>query len=157
MFGSHGRLKDDIATLLEAIRVTAGGRYACLIEPGSILFETPEPEGNEIATLRRLLDLHAKEIFTLPAAMDGTGPALEADPFEGWDHDELLLVFLNGRVALVLAGPAPDTAREKIAAPLRALVDRLLRYNRFYRLHPKGGGLFLGRPRLDFVTIGRAT
>jgi hypothetical protein len=155
MFSSQARLKDDIAILLEAIRITAGGRYACLIEPSSILFETPEPEGNEIATLRRLLDLHAKAIFALPAAMKGPGP--EVDPFEGWEHDELLLVFLNGRVALVLAGPAPDTVREKIDAPLRALVDRLLRYNRFYRLHPKGGGLFLGRPQLDFVTIARAT
>jgi hypothetical protein len=154
MFGSRARVKEDIATLLEAIRVTGNGRYACLIDPtGAILFETPEPEGNEIATLRRLLDLQAKAIFALPAAMAAEGAGPESDPFEGWEHDELLLVFLNRRVGLVLASPHADTARAKIDAPLRVLVDRLLQLDPAYRLNTAGSSLFFGRPQLDFVTI----
>src|SRR5436190_22749572 len=105
MLESRNRLKEEIAGLLEAIRVTASGRYACVMDPAAILFETPEPEGREITTLRRLLDLNAKVIFDLPASLarDDSGP--DSDPFEGWEHDELLLVFLNGRVAVVLACP----------------------------------------------------
>jgi hypothetical protein len=157
MFESRERVKEDIATLLEAIRLTGGGRYACLIDvTGAILFETPEPEGNEITTLRRLLDLHAKAIFALPAAMEAEGVGPASDPFEGWEHDELLLVFLNGRVGLVLAAPEADVARDKIDAPLRVMVDRLLRYDAAYRLNSEGSGLFFGRPKLEFVTIARA-
>jgi hypothetical protein len=155
MFESKGRLQDDIATLLEAIRASAGGRYACVMEPERILFESPEPEGNEITTLRRLLDVGARAIFALPAAMaaEGEGPA--SDPFEGWGHDDLLLVFLNGRVVLVLACPHAEAAREAIDKPLQVLVDRLLRYNPAYRLSREGKGLLVGRPRLDFVTVAR--
>jgi hypothetical protein len=157
MFDARGRAKEDIATLLEAIRATTGGRYVAVVDPaGAILFETPEPEGNEIATLRRLLDLHAKAIFGLPAAMAEEAPGPDADPFEGWEHDELLLVFLNRRVALVVASPHAEQAREAIDDPLRVLVDRLLRYEPAYRLNAKGGGLFFGRPQLDFVTIARS-
>jgi hypothetical protein len=156
MFDSRGRAREDIATLLEAILVTAGGRYAALLDTtGAILFETPEPEGNEVATLRRLLDLHTKAIFALPAAMASAGPGPDADPFDGWEHDELLLVFLNRRVALVLASPSAERAREATDAPLRILVDRLLRFDPAYRLNTEGRGLFFGRPQLDFVTIAR--
>jgi len=156
MFESPRRLKEDIAKLLEAIRLSTSGRYACVMDPSTILFETPEPEGREITTLRRLLDLNAKSIFELPAAMarEDTGPA--ADPFEDWEHDELLLVFLNGRVAVVLACDDAEAARDMIAKALHALVDRLLRYNPAYRLSDRGRGLFFGRPKLDFVTIAHA-
>jgi hypothetical protein len=156
MFQSPRRLKEDIAALLEAIRVTASGRYACVMDPSAILFETPEPEGREIATLRRLLDLNMKSLFELPAAMAGEDSGPAADPFEGWEHDELLLVFLNGRVAIVVACPDAEGSREVILTALTALVDRLLRYNESYRLNAKGRGLFFGRPKLDFVTIAHA-
>lgn len=156
MFESAGRLAQDIAALLEAIRVTAAGRYACVMDTNAILFETPEPEGREMTTLRRLLDLNLKAIFDLPAAMAREQAGPEADPFDGWEHDELLLVFLNGRVAIVLACPDAEGCRENIMQALTALVDRLLRYNESYRLSPKGRGLFFGRPKLDFVTIAHA-
>jgi hypothetical protein len=155
MFESRARLKDDIERLIEAIRVAADGRYACVMEPGTILFETPEPEGREIATLRRLLDLHSTSIFALPAAMEREGAGPETDPFEGWEHDDLLLVFLNDRVALALACGDAEAGRAAIEKPLRILVDRLLRYNPAYRMDQRGRGFFAGRPKLDFVTIAR--
>jgi hypothetical protein len=155
MFDSPRRLEEQIAGLLETIRAVADGRYACIMEPGTIHFESPEPEGNEIMTLRRLLDLGAARIFTLPEQMaDDLGPGPESDPFEGWDHDELLLAFVNGRVAVVVACPDAEAARGAILDPLRALVDRLLRWKGAYRLDARGRGLLFGRPKLDFVTIG---
>src|SRR5262249_35272634 len=132
MFTSRARLHDDIGTLLEAIRLTAGGRYACVLDPRAILFETPEPEEREIATLRRLLDLGAKAIFALPAQVSSADAGPDADPFEGWEHDDLLLAFLNRRVAVVLACADAEAARDKIMPPLQALVDRLLRYDAGY-------------------------
>jgi hypothetical protein len=157
MFESAQRLTGEIQQLLEVLRTLAHGRYACLMEPGAILFETPEPEGNEIMTLRRLLDLHAKAIFALPAAMESEGAGPEADPFEGWSHDELLLAFINGRVALVIACPDAEGVREPLMKPLRALVDRLFRYKETWRFDPAGRGLFFGRPRIDFVTVQHQT
>jgi hypothetical protein len=156
MFESTRRLKEDIAKLLEAIRLSVSGRYACVMDPSTILFETPEPEGREIATLRRLLDLNAKSLFELPAAMAREDGGPGSDPFAGWEHDELLLVFLNGRVAIVLACADAEAAREVIGRALHALVDRLLRLNPSYRLNERGRGLFFGRPKLDFVTIAHA-
>src|SRR5688572_27817029 len=154
MFESARRLKEEIEGLLGAVRGIAEGRYACIMEPGVVLFETPEAEGRERATLRRLLEVGAADIFALPeqmAAEGGPGPA--ADPFEGWDHDEILLIFVNGRVAVVVACADAEGSRDEVMKPLQALVDRLLRYKEVYRFDAKGRGVFLGRPRLDFVTI----
>jgi hypothetical protein len=153
MFESGQRIREEIHTLLDVLRDIAHGRYACVMEPGAILFEAPEAEGNEIMTLRRLLELHAPAIFALPAAMEAEGPGPEADPFEGWDHDELLLVFINGRVAVAIACPQAEANREALMKPLRALIDRLFRYKESYRLDAAGRGLFFGRPKVDFVTI----
>ena len=46
-----------------------------------------------------------------------------------------------------------EGSRDEVMKPLQALVDRLLRYKEVYRFDAKGRGVFLGRPRLDFVTI----
>jgi hypothetical protein len=153
MFQSKARLTEDIETLLGAMRELAGARYVCLMEPGKILFETPEPEGNEVMTLRRLLELQGAAIFALPAAMAGEGEGPSEDPFEGWEHDEILLAFVNGKVGIAIACASAEAAREPIMKPLKILVDRLFRYNESWRLTEKGRGLFFGRPKLDFVTI----
>ena len=78
------------------------------------------------------------------------------DVFAGWDHDEFFLAFLNGRVALVVACPEAAQAQERTQRPLRALADRLLRYNPTYRMDGKGRGFFFGSPRLDLVVVGRS-
>lgn len=154
LFESSRRLSEDIDRLLSALRHVVDGRYACLMEPGRVLLETPAAEG-DLAGLRRLVEANGPAIFSLPAAMaEDTGP--ETDPFESWTQDELCLVVINDRVALLVACPDAEDAREAMMPALRALVDRLLRLERRYRMDGRGRGLFFGTPRLDFVVIGRS-
>lgn len=153
MFESRERLAADIRHLLGAVRQEAGGRYACLMEPGRILFEDPEPEDREGWTLRRMLEERSAALFSLPKSMAGEGPA--EDLFEGWEHDDFLLAFVNGRVALAVACPDAEAVRDALMRPLRALADRLFRYNETWRLDEKGRGFFLGSARLDVVVVGR--
>jgi hypothetical protein len=154
VFESRERLAGDIVHLLDAVRQEAGGRYACLMEPGRILFESPEPEDREDFALRRLLEERSAALFSLPGSMAGEGPS--EDLFEGWEHDDFLLAFVNGRVALAVACPDAESVRDAVMRPLRALADRLFRYNETWRLDEKGRGFFLGSARLDVVVVGRA-
>jgi hypothetical protein len=154
VFESSRRLSGEVVEILEAIRGLAEGRYACVVEPKGILFESPEPEGREAWALRRFLEEKCAALFAIPRAMaDGTD--LD-DAFEEWQQDEFLLAFINGRVALVVACPEAEPLRERAFPLLKALADRLFRYNETYRLDPEGRGLFIGRPRLDIVVVGGA-
>jgi hypothetical protein len=85
--------------------------------------------------------------------MAGDGPA--EDVFEGWEEDDFLLAFVNGRVALAVACPEAEAVRDAVMRPLRALADRLFRYNETWRLDEKGRGFFVGSARLDVVVVGR--
>ena len=154
MFESSRRLSAEVLELLEAVRGLGGGRYACVVEPKGILFESPEPEGREAWALRRFLEDKCASLFAIPTAM-AAGTDLD-DAFEEWHQDEFLLAFINGRVALVVACPDAESLRERAFPLLKVLTDRLLRYNETYRLDPQGRGLFIGRPRLDIVVVGRA-
>jgi len=154
VFESRKRLQDEIVRFLAVLRELGDGRYACLIEPGGILFES-EPEGAEQGwMLRQFLKEKAAALFTLPEAMDAGGPA--EDVFSNWAEDEFFLAFINRRVAVVVACPAAEPLREEAMRPLKALADRLLRYNQAWRLRPQGrGGFFFGRAQLDVVVVGR--
>jgi hypothetical protein len=152
MFESKERLADEIARLLEGVRGASGGRYACIMEPDRILFETPAAEGKLLA-LRRFLEDKGREVFRIPAGLAAEGPL--DDAFEGWDHDDFFLAFVNGRVALVVACPEAEPVEAALERALAALADRLLRWNEAYRLDPQGRGLFFGNPRLDTVVVGR--
>lgn len=154
MFESHKRLREEIVRLLEVLREIGYGRYACLIEPSGIVLDT-EPEGAEQGwMLRQFLKDKSTALFTLPEAMDAGGPA--EDVFADWSEDEFFLAFINRRVAVVVACAAAERLRETAMRPLRALADRLLRYNQAWRLGPQGrGGFFVGRAQLDMVVIGR--
>ena len=154
MFESHERLSEQIRMILAALADLAAGSYACLLEPKGILFEYPEPEERETWALRRLLEERSAALFSLPGSMAGEGPA--EDLFEGWDHDDFLLAFVNGRVALAVACPDAEAVKDAVMRPLRALADRLFRYNETWRLDEKGRGLFVGRARLDVVVVGRS-
>jgi hypothetical protein len=153
MFDSRARLVEQIGDLLEAIRVRSGGRYACLLEPGRVVFERAAPEWREAWMLRGLVDQHKQALFSIPNSM-ASGEPME-DVFAGWDEDEFLLAVINGRVALVVACPEAEAARSGALPILRALADRLLRYDESYRMDTRGQGFFLGRPKLDLVVIGR--
>ena len=152
MFESHERLKQDIASMLGSLRTGASGRYACIVDPKGILFESPtEPEDREGWALRRLLNERREALFRLPAALE-SGSEME-DVFEGWGHDELLLAFVNGRVAVVVTCAEAEPLKEASRQPLAVLADRLLRFNPSWRLDERGRGFFFGRPRLDLVVV----
>jgi hypothetical protein len=149
---SKDRLREDIGAVLEAIRQDASGRYACILDSKSILFEAPEPLPDEGVRLHRLLLEKRDELFAIPRALaDGTDPP---DAFAGWPGDEFLLAFVNERVALVVACPDAEAVREKTLKHLEILADRLLRLEDRFRVDRQGRGLFVGRPRLDLIVIG---
>jgi hypothetical protein len=137
---------------MEAIRGLAGGRYACVLEPGRIVLETPEPEDAPTASLHRLLDAQRAALFAIPAAL--AADAAFEDPFADWDEDEFLLAFLNRRVVLVVACPDAEALKERAQDPLRVLADRLLRLDERYRMDERGRGFFFGRAKLDVVVVG---
>ena len=152
MFESKERLANEILRLLEGILGASGGRYACIMEPGRIHFEAPAAEGKLLA-LRQFLEERGKRVFRIPAGL-AADASLE-DAFEGWDHDDFFLAFVNGRVALVVACPEAEPVDAALQRALPALADRLLRFDESWRLDPEGRGLFFGSPRLDTVVVGR--
>jgi len=155
VFESRDRLAEEIGGLLDAFRDLGAGRYACLLEPkGRLPFESAMPESEGHWMLRRFLEQRTEALFRLPAAMAANEPM--EDVFADWDDDAFFLAFINGRVALVVACPDPEALKEQAEVPLRALADRLFRYNAAYRLDEKGRGIFLGRARIDMIVIGRA-
>ena len=151
MFESRARLVEEIRGLLAAVRVAAAGRYACVLDRSRVLFEDP-PSSEEREAVRRFLESRSAALFALPGQLADEGPM--EDAFAGWDADEFLLAFLNGRVAVAVACPDAERARDQAARPLRALADRLLRYDQSYRLDAQGRGLFFGRARIDLVVVG---
>jgi hypothetical protein len=154
VFESAQRLREQIEALLDGIRAGAGGRYACLLEPNRILFESVAPGWPEAWTLRRLVEQQSAALFAVPGGMASDAPM--QDVFEDWHDDEFLLAVINGRVALLVACPQAEPLRERVLPPLQALADRLFRYEPRYRLDADGRGLFMGRPRLELVVIGSA-
>jgi hypothetical protein len=155
MFESSEGLGRDIRGLLDAIREATGARYACVVEPSSILFESESPAGPAGWVLRHFLEPRLRALFTLPASLAGEGPG--EDVFEGWDEDDFLLAFLNGRVALAVACANAEQARASCEKLFDILADRLLRFKASYRVDAAGRGLFLGQPRVDWVVAARDT
>lgn len=154
MFESRERLGRQIDDLLETIRLLSRGRYACLSEPGRVLFESSDPEWRESAALRRLIEEQGAAVFAIPGSM-AIGGAMQ-DVFHAWAEHEFLLAVINGRVALVVACPEAERLRQPVLPLLKALADRLLRYDARYRLDGRGRGFFVGQPKLDLVVIGRS-
>jgi hypothetical protein len=153
MFESRTRLAAEIKGLLGALREAGHGRYACLLDRKAVTFENAASEEPAWA-LRRFLEERREVLFTLPDAMAGDGP--ETDLFEDWGEDDFLLAFLNGRVAVVVACPDAEALRQPAQRLLKALSDRLFRYEPSYRLNAEGRGFFGGRAKLDVVVVARA-
>lgn len=152
---SRQGLADDIRRVLGALRRHSGGRYACLLERTGVLFESPseeEAQGGADPALRRLLDGRREALFAIPAGLAGEGPM--EDAFAGWEDDEFLLAFINGRVAVVVACPDAERARAGAFDLLKVLADRLFRYDSRFRLDERGRGLLFGRARIDVVAVG---
>ena len=158
MFESRERLLEDVEGLLGACRGAAGGRYACVLGPSGVLYEDGGDEDGRWV-LRQYFDKRASGIFGLPQAMAGGGDV--EDAFSEWETpagqpaDEFLLAFINGKVAVVVVCPEAERAQVLVERPLHALADRLFRLEPSWRIDEKGRGLFLSRPRLDLVVVGR--
>ena len=153
VFEAKEQLEENLLDLMAAILDLGHGRYACLVERSGIVLETPEPEDGPVQALRRVIDARAASIVGLGAALAGGGDM--EDAFSGWADDEFLVAVLNERVALVVACRDAEALKDQMDPPLRALVDQLLRWKAAYRLDPQGRGLFVGRPRLDLIVVGR--
>lgn len=155
MFESHEKLADEIRRLLGALRVLGDGRYACLLEPrGGVLFDDADPEANPPWALRQFLERRTKALFAIPAQLVSEA-GVEEDAFAEWEDDGFFLVFVNGRVAVVVACPDPEALEKEAGRLLKVLVDRMIRYNAAWRADEKGRGLFFSRPRLDTVVVPR--
>ena len=153
MFESRERLAGQIVQILDSIRGMANGRYACILEPRGLLFESAEGEPSAEWALRRFLEQRAEALFKIPGAM-ASGEPLD-DLFADWEDDEFLLAFINGRIVVVVACPEAAPFEEEVKRPLKALADRLFRYNSVWRLDERGRGLFLIRAKLDLVVVGK--
>jgi hypothetical protein len=152
MFESQETLRAQIETILDGIRGMAHGRYACILEPKGLVFETAEAEPASEWALRRFLEQRAEALFRIPPAM-ASGAPLD-DLFAEWEEDEFFLAFINGRVVIVIACPDAAPLEEQAKRPLKALADRLFRWNAAWRLDERGRGFFLGRAKLDLVVVG---
>ena len=153
MFEAKDRLEENVLDLMAAIVDLGGGRYAALVERSGIVLEMPEPEDGPLQALRRVIEARAAAILGLAGAL-AAGGEME-DAFSGWTDDEFLVAVVNERVALVVACPDAEALKGVIDPPLRVLVDRLLRWKATYRIDMQGRGLFVTRPRLDLIVVGR--
>jgi hypothetical protein len=78
------------------------------------------------------------------------------DHFADWEQDQFFLAFVNGKVGVLAVCAEAKRVEQESGPLLKALVDRLLRWNAVWRLDEKGRGFLAGRPRLDTVAIGPA-
>ena len=152
MFESRERLAEDIARAVAALRAAGDGRYACLLDGRSVLFESAEP-GEPAWALRKFLEERRTQLFALPEAMAGDGPS--EDVFEDWVQDDFFIAILNRKAALVVACPDAEALREPAGPLLKILSDRLFRYEPALRLDARGHGFFFGRAQLDVVVVTR--
>jgi hypothetical protein len=152
IFESRPALREGLLEAVEAVRRLGEGRYACVLDAGGIVVESPEPTDGRAFALRQLIEDRRAAILAIPQTLaDDTATE---DAFADWHEDQFLLAFLNQRVALIVACPDAE-ALEESAAPLWPVwADRVLRFDERYRIDPQGRGLLFGSPRLDLVVIG---
>jgi hypothetical protein len=151
MFESHEALAGQIHDIVSSLRRLGDGRYACVLDPSGVLFDDRGEDASPQWGLRRFLEQHTGEVFAIPARIRSDSPA--DDVFAGWEEDAFFLAFVNGRVAVVVACPDPAALEARAGPLLKALVDRLIRYNPAWRADERGRGFFFSRPRLDTVVV----
>lgn len=152
IFESRTALRQGLLEVVDAIRTLGEGRYACVLDAGAIVLESPEPADGRSFALRQLIEDRRAAILALPQTL-ADGGHLE-DVFADWHEDEFLLAFLNQRAVLVVACPEAEALKEGAEALWPVWADRVLRFDERYRIDPKGRGLLFGSPRLDLVVIG---
>jgi len=153
VFETSERLARDVAEALAVIRRLGDGRYACLLERSGLVLEDPPRGSGTGELLGTFLAARTAALFGIPEALATDAPL--DDVLGGWEEDEFLLAFLNGKAAVIVACPDAERLRSAAEAPLTVLADRLFRWKPAYRLDPQGRGLFVSAPRLDIVVVGR--
>ena len=154
IFESRAALRQGLVEAVDAVRTLGEGRYACVLDAGGIVLESPEPEDGRAFALRQVIEERRAALLSIPQTL-ADGGDLE-DVFAEWHEDEFLLAFLNQRVALVVACPDAEALKADAEALWPVWADRVLRFDERYRIDPKGRGLLFGSPRLDLVVIGGA-
>ena len=152
IFESRAALRQGLLEAVDAIRTLGEGRYACVLDAGAIVLESPEPGDGRSFALRQLIEDRRAAILSIPQTLADDTPM--EDVFSDWHEDEFLLAFLNQRVALVVACPDAEALKETGTELWPVWADRVLRFDERYRIDPKGRGLLFGSPRLDLVVIG---
>jgi len=152
IFESRAALRQGLLEAVDAIRTLGEGRYACVLDAGAIVLESPEPADGRSFALRQLIEDRRAAILSIPQTLADDTPM--EDVFSDWHEDEFLLAFLNQRVALVVACPDAEALKENGTELWPVWADRVLRFDERYRIDPKGRGLLFGSPRLDLVVIG---
>jgi len=152
IFESRAALRQGLLEAVDAIRTLGEGRYACVLDAGAIVLESPEPGDGRSFALRQLIEDRRAAILSIPQTLADDTPM--EDVFSDWHEDEFLLAFLNQRVALVVACPDAEALKENGTELWPVWADRVLRFDERYRIDPKGRGLLFGSPRLDLVVIG---
>lgn len=152
IFESRPALRQGVLETVDAIRTLGAGRYACVLDAGGIVLESPEPADGRSFALRQLIEERRAAILSIPQTLAGAGPM--EDAFAEWHEGEFLLALLNQRVALVVACPDAEGLKERAAPLWPVWADRVLRFDERYRIDPRGRGLLFGRPRLDLVVVG---
>jgi hypothetical protein len=155
MFERRETLAEEVRDLVASLRGLGAGRYACVLEPKGVLFEDADSSAPAPWALRRFLEQHAAAVFAIPGTL--RSDATVDDAFAEWEEDAFFLAFVNGRVAVVVACPEPGVLEAQAGRLLKALVDRLIRYNPAWRADERGRGFFFSKPRLDTVVIGHPT
>jgi hypothetical protein len=152
IFESRSSLREGLLEAVNAVRTLGEGRYACVLDAGAIVVESPEPADGRSFALRQIIEDRRAAILAIPQTL-ADGGQME-DVFADWHEDEFLLAFLNQRVALVVACPDAEALKENAAELWPVFADRVLRFDERYRIDPKGRGLLFGSPRLDLVVVG---
>lgn len=147
------RARESLIEVVDAVRRLGEGRYACVLDAGGVVVEAPLPDDGHLVALRRLLEESRGALLTISRLAAGESAE---DPFGEWHHDEFLVAVVNERAALVVVCPDSEALKEGSDELLRVWVDRVFRFDERYRFDPRGRGLFLGRPRLDIVAVGKA-
>ncbi len=154
MTGSSGRAREGLLEVVEAVRRAGDARYACVLDAGGVIVESPEPADGHLFALRQHLVDRRAALLALPRTMEETGPPAAEDPFAEWHHDQFLLAVLNERAALVVACADAETLEEASGELLRVWADRLQRFDARFRMDARGRGFFFGHAKLDVVVIG---
>jgi hypothetical protein len=73
IFESRSALRQGLLEAVDAIRTLGEGRYACVLDAGAIVLESPEPADGRSFALRQLIEERRAAILAIPQTLAGDG------------------------------------------------------------------------------------